>query len=315
MLKYIFVRITALVITLFIIVTVAFMVIRLMPDSVYDDPTLPNEIQEILNAKYHLDEPIIHQYYYFLEGIVKEGDWGTSLLIRPKVPVFEVLKDKIPISLTINLAALAVAIPIGIIAGIIAAINKNGMLDHVISFAIVICISVPSFIYASLMQFFLAFKLNWFPIVYEPSAVGMAKVASLALPVMALSFGPIARVARYLRAELNETLNSEFMLLARTKGLTKFQSTVNHGLRNSFLPMANIIIPMFANIMGGSLVIETIFSVPGVGGLMIDSINSSDHPLTIAILLFYSFISLFTILIVDLSYGIIDPRVRVGGKK
>lgn len=315
MLRYILVRLTALCITLFIIVTVAFMVIRLMPDSVYDDPTLPSEIQEILNAKYHLDKPIVVQYFYFLEGIVTEGDWGTSLLIRPKVPVFEVLKDKIPISLSLNLSALAFAIPVGLLAGIIAAINKNGMVDHTISLAIVIFISVPSFIYASLMQYYLAFKLGWFPIVFEPSAVGFGKIMSMALPVMALSFGPIARVARYLRAELNETLNSEFMLLARTKGLSKFQSTLNHGLRNSFLPMANIIIPMFANIMGGSLVIETIFSVPGVGGLMIDAINSSDHPLTIAILLFYSFISLFTILIVDLSYGLIDPRIRVGGTR
>ncbi len=137
----------------------------------------------------------------------------------------------------------------------------------------------------------------------------------MVLPILALAFDPIARVARYLRAELSETMNSEFMLLAKTKGLTYAQSTIRHGLRNSMVPLANIIIPMFANVLGGSLVVETIFSIPGMGGLMVDSINSSDHFLTVAILVFYSLISLITILIVDLSYGIIDPRVRMGGKK
>ena len=110
-------------------------------------------------------------------------------------------------------------------------------------------------------------------------------------------------------------MNSEFMLLAKTKGLTYGQSTVRHGLRNSMVPLANIIIPMFANVLGGSLVVETIFSVPGMGGMMVDSINANDHMLTVAILVFYSMISLITVLIVDISYGIIDPRVRIGGKK
>lgn len=313
--KYIFQRIIALCITLLIITTIAFMVIRLMPGSVYDDPDLPPEVIELLNAKYHLDKPLIVQYGIFVKNVLVHWDWGTSIKMQPKVPVFDVLKSKIPISLSINIWSLLIAIPLGIMAGIIAAINKNGLIDHVISFLVVICISVPSFIFASLLQYYLAFKQGWFPIIYEPSAAGIGKYLSMILPIMALSFGPIARVARYLRAELTETLNSDFMLLARTKGLTQFQSTVRHALRNSFLPLANIVIPMFTNILGGSLVIESIFSIPGIGGLMIQSINSSDHPLTIAILLFYSFISLLTILIVDLSYGIIDPRVRVGGRK
>ena len=135
------------------------------------------------------------------------------------------------------------------------------------------------------------------------------------MPILALAFDPIARVARYLRAELAETMNSEFMLLAKTKGLTYAQSTVRHGLRNSMVPMMNIIIPMFANVLGGSLVVESIFSVPGMGGLMVDSINASDHMLTVSILVFYAMISLITVLIVDISYGIVDPRVRMGGKK
>ena len=154
-----------------------------------------------------------------------------------------------------------------------------------------------------------------FPIIYNVSAKGLLRWQSMFMPILALAFDPIARVARYLRAELAETMNSEFMLLAKTKGLTYAQSTVRHGLRNSMVPMMNIIIPMFANVLGGSLVVESIFSVPGMGGLMVDSINASDHMLTVAILVFYAMISLITVLIVDISYGIVDPRVRMGGKK
>ena len=126
--------------------------------------------------------------------------------------------------------------------------------------------------------------------------------------------GPIATVTRYLRGELIENLGSDYMLLARTKGLSKFQATMRHAFRNSCVPLANIIIPMFTGILGGSLVVERIFSVPGVGGIMIDAVNSSDHSLSLAVLLFYSIVSLATILVVDISYGIIDPRIRIGGR-
>ena len=134
------------------------------------------------------------------------------------------------------------------------------------------------------------------------------------LPILALSFGSIAGVARYTRAELTEALNSEYMLLAKSKGLSQVQATVRHALRNSFIPLANIIIPMFLQIMGGSLVIERIFSIPGMGNIMVDAINAYDFPLAIGVLFWFSLLSLVTILIVDLSYGIIDPRIRLGGR-
>lgn len=316
MIRYITERIIAMLITLFIIISIAFVVVRLMPGSVYEmGGDLSQTVIDALNAKYHFDEPIIKQYGYFLENIVMHWDWGTSAKIRPNVPVFEILKDRIPITLQLNLIALFGALPIGMAAGILAAIRKNTFVDHAVSFMVVIFISIPSFVFATGLQYFLGFKMGGFPIIYDVSATGMAKYMSMFLPILALSFDPIARVARYLRAELAETMNSEFMLLAKTKGLTYAQSTVRHGLRNSMLPLANIIIPMFANVLGGSLVVENIFAVPGMGGLMVDSINASDHMLTVAILVFYSIISLITVLVVDISYGIIDPRVRMGGKK
>lgn len=316
MFRYIVDRIVAMALTLFIIVSIAFMVVRLMPGSVYEmGGDLSQTVIDALNAKYHFNEPIIKQYGYFLENIFLHWDWGTSAKMRPSVPVFEILRDRIPITLQINLVSLFASLPVGMAAGILAAIKKNTIIDHLVSLMVVLFISIPSFVFAAALQYFLGFKIGSFPIIYEVSAKGLLRWQSMFLPILALSFDPIARVARYLRAELAETMNSEFMLLAKTKGLTYAQSTIRHGLRNSMVPLANIIIPMFANVLGGSLVVENIFSVPGMGGMMVDSINASDHMLTVAILVFYSMISLITVLIVDISYGIIDPRVRMGGKK
>jgi oligopeptide transport system permease protein len=304
-----------MVITLFIIITIGFMVIRLMPGSMYaDDADMTAAQMEILRAKYHLDKPIPVQYGIFLRDLVLKGDWGTSIKMYIGVPVFDVLKMKIPVSMSNNLFSLLISLPIGVLLGIIAAVRKNSIVDYTTSFMVVIFISVPSFIFATLLQYYAAFRSGWFPIIYEASATGFAKLHSLTLPIIALSLGPIARVTRYLRAELAETINSDFMLLARTKGLTEAQAILRHGIRNSLVPLANVVIPMFTHIMSGSMVIERIFSIPGMGGLMVSSINNTDYPLTLAVLIFYSVVSLVTVLVVDLAYGVIDPRIRIGGR-
>lgn len=313
--KYILQRFLAALVTLFIILTLSFFVVRLMPGSVYDDPNLSADVVAVLEERAHLDKPIYIQYFYFLKGVLLENDWGTSVKIAPGVPAFQVLLSKIPVSLIINFASLLMAIPIGIAAGILAALKRNGAVDTGISMAVILGISIPSFVFATLLQYFMAYKLGAFPILYEPSAGFGGKALSLVLPTIALSLGPIATITRYLRGELIEVLNSEFMVLARTKGLTSYQATVRHSLRNAAVPLMNIILPMFANVLGGSLVIERMFSIPGVGGLMIQAINANDHSLTVATLIFYALISILTVLVVDLSYGIIDPRVRLGGGK
>ena len=316
MLKYTMQRILAMALTLFIIITLGFMVIRLMPGGMYDDEYEMTQSQrDALTAKYNLDKPIPVQYFLFLKGLVTQGDWGTSLKLSINVPVWNVIKDKIPITLYSNFFSLLISLPLGMLFGILAALRKNSLLDYAVSLAVVLCISIPSFVFATLLQYFVAFKGGMFSIIYNAKATGLSRFSSLFLPILALSFSPIARVTRYLRAELSETVNSDFMLLARTKGLTEARATLRHGIRNSLLPLANIIIPMFTHIMSGSMVVETIFSIPGMGGLMVESINAPDYPVTLAVLIFYSIISLVTTLVVDLSYGIIDPRIRMGGKK
>lgn len=316
MFKYILGRIGAMLLTLFLVMTLSFWVIRLMPMSIFENPEVSPEIQAQLEAEMHLDKPMVVQYYYFIEGIVTRGDFGTSVKVRPGLDVFQILAVRIPPTVVLNVFSLLISLPLGILVGTAAALKRNRMTDNILSFLIVICISVPSFVFASLMQYCLTYAWPIFPTLYNSQATNFgAQLYSMVLPIIALALNPIASIGRYLRGELIETLSSEYLLLARTKGLTRTEATVFHAFRNSLVPIANTIIPMITGIMGGSLVVEKMFAVPGMGGLLIDSILAGDHFLTVALLIFYSAISLVTILIVDISYGIIDPRIRVGGGK
>ena len=258
-------------------------------------------------------DPIPVQLFYFIEGIVTELDFGTSVKIKPGVGVFSIIADRIPPTVALNFLSLFISIPLGLIAGTAAALKRNTWVDTVISFMIVLFISIPSFVFASLMQYCLTYMWPIFPTLYDATGGIWVQLYSMILPILALALGPIATIGRYLRGELIENLGSEYLLLARTKGLSRTQATVRHAFRNSLVPISNTLIGLLTGIMGGSLVIEKMFAVPGMGGQLVDSIMAGDHFLTVALLIFYSAISLVTILIVDLSYGIIDPRIRVGG--
>lgn len=304
-----------MVLTLFIIITISFFAIRLIPGDVLGEGANP-ELRAAMRARYHLDRPLIEQYAIFIRNFLS-FDFGESINLYPRRPVFEIISEKVPLTLVLNIFSLILTIPIGIACGIAAALKKNTLTDHLISTMVVFNVSVPSFVFASLLQYFLAFKLGWFPILLDLKAAFMspAQLWSMVLPVLALSFGGIATITRYMRAELFEALGSEYMLLARAKGLTQLQATVRHALRNSFIPLCNVIVPMFMSVLSGSMVVETIFNIPGLGSLMTGSISTSDYYLTIAILFIYSLINLTSVLVVDLSYGIVDPRIRIGGGK
>ena len=303
-----------MVLTLFIIITISFFAIRLIPGDVLGEGANP-ELRAAMRARYHLDKPLIEQYVIFIKNFLS-FDFGESINLYPRRPVFDVIAEKVPLTLVLNIFSLIITIPTGIACGIAAAL-KNTLTDHAISTMVVFNVSVPSFVFASLLQYFLAYKLGWFPILLDLKAPFMsgAQLWSMVLPVLALSFGGIATITRYMRAELFEALSSEYMLLARAKGLTQLQATVRHALRNSFIPLCNVIVPMFMSVLSGSMVVETIFNIPGLGSLMTGSISTSDYYLTIAILFVYSLINLTSVLVVDLSYGIVDPRIRIGGGK
>ena len=314
--KYVLQRIGAMLITLFFVMSLSFMVIRLMPMSLFENPEVPKEIQEKLEDKFHLNDPLPVQYFYFMEGIITGLDFGISVKLRPGLDVWGIIVSRLPPTMLINFISLFISIPLGLIFGIIAALKRNTWIDTVISVFVILFISVPSFVFASLLQYVLTFIFPIFPTLYESTATTFGQMMhSLTLPIVALSLSPIATLTRYLRGELIENISSEYILLARTKGLTRAQAIVRHAFRNSMMPITSTLVSLITGIMGGSLVVESMFAIPGTGGMLVKSIFAGDHFLTVAILIFYSAISLTTILVVDLSYSLIDPRVRVGGGK
>lgn len=318
--KYILKRIGLLLFTLFVIVTISFFLIRLLPQEMPNDVQLANLIKARWEALGY-NEPIIVQYGIYLRNIFTEFDFGTSWKIALTTPALDVMTERILPTVIVNLYALIFSIPIGIGLGIYAAIKKNKWQDHFISTLVIICVSVPSYVYAFLVQYFLYFKWRLVPtnVMYSLADAGgsyftFKMFQSLILPVLALSFGEIAGLTRFTRAELTETLTSDYMLLARTKGLTRGQATTRHALKNAMVPIFPMLIASFIGILGGSLIIEQIFSIPGIGALYLLSINLLDYDIFMLMTIFYTLIGLLAGIVVDISYGFIDPRIKMGKK-
>ncbi|MBR1955049.1 MAG: ABC transporter permease [Clostridia bacterium] len=253
-------------------------------------------------------------------GIIR-GEFGAcETQIAFGRDVWKVFVEKVPFTVSLNLWSILVSIPLGIALGIYAALKKNKWQDHVISTAVMVCVSVPSFIYAFLVQyaFFKLQKGSALPIaIAVDGAWSWTFIKSIIPAILSMSFGSIAGFARYTRAELTEVLTSEFMLLARTKGLSKAQAVVRHALKNAMVVIFPMIMGEFISIMSGSLIIEQLFSIPGVGKLYMSSVQASptpDYNFFMLLTGFYTLIGLTAGIVVDISYGIIDPRIRMGAR-
>ncbi len=316
MLKYIAKRLVLLLMTLFVILSLCFILIKLLPlPPVSGTEATIQRVEAIRQARGYY-EPLPKQFFLFWKRILFEFDWGLGENMYPVQSVVSIIGEKLPATVMVNLYSLLISIPIGLLLGIFAAIKKNKWQDHVISVVVMLFISVPSFVYAFLVQYLFCYKLQWFPLLAETGKnwLSPSMVWSLMPAILSLAFGTIAGLTRYTRAELAEVLTSEFMLLARTKGLTRRQATLRHALRNSMVPIFPMILGEFIGILGGSLIIESIFSIPGIGALYVQSINSLDYNFFMAISAFYTSIGLVAGIIIDLSYGFIDPRIRMGVK-
>jgi oligopeptide transport system permease protein len=253
-----------------------------------------------------------------LKNVLTKWDWGFCTKVGPQfTPVTDYLADKFPATIAVNLYSILISVPLGVALGIYAALRKNKWQDQVVSVGVMILISVPSYVYAFIVQYFLGYKLGWFPLVVNTGTNWFSwnMFHSMALPIMALAFGTLAGLTRFTRAELTETLTSDYMLLARTKGLTKGQATVRHALRNAMVPILPMIIGEFIAILTGSLIIERIFAIPGIGAVYVRAINNLDYNVFMTVSIFYTVLSLGSGILIDLSYGFIDPRIRIGGGK
>lgn len=333
MFKYVMKRLGLMIFTFSIIFVMSFVLIKLLPIPVNigagQDPEIVygilegrgwiTNVQKGTNNLYTYDRvPILIQLGTYVKRIFLEGDFGVVTTYGEYInqPVWKVFVEHLPPTILLNIYSSLIGVPIGLGLGIFAALRKNHWQDHVISTAVVLFISVPSYVYAFLVQYVLCYRTGLFPL----TAASRQEVALLSLPmlrsmfpaILSLAFGTIAALTRFSRAELADAMTEDYMLLARTKGLTRGQMIRRHALRNAMVPIFPMILGEFVGILGGSLIIEGIFSIPGVGSLYTTAITVRDYNFFMALTFFYTLIGLLSSLMVDISYGITDPRIQMG---
>ncbi|MBQ8509641.1 MAG: ABC transporter permease [Clostridia bacterium] len=317
MVKYVAQRVLLMLMTLLIITFMCFVLVRMLPPAELPLNDTHTQVIEARREAQGYNKPYLVQFGIFLKNVLTRFDWGVSDKLYLGQDVAEIFISKLPATMVVNLYSIILSIPVGIALGICAALKKNTWIDHTISTLTMVCISVPSFVYAFIIQYILSYKLGWLPFLMKAGTdyFSWDMFVSMLPPILSLSLGVIAGFTRTTRAELTEVLTSEFMLLARTKGLTKMQATVRHAMKNCMVVVLPSIFGEFIGIMSGALIIEKIFAVPGVGNLYINSINGRDYPMFMMLTVFYTTVSLLAAIVVDISYGFIDPRIRMGSKK
>lgn len=303
MIKYILKRLGLLLLTLFLIVTLTFFMMQVMPGTPFSNPKLTPDQLGILKHAYGLDKPLWQQYFIYV-GHMFTGNFGTSFVYTNQ-PVITMIAQRLPVSMQLGVQALILGTILGAFMGKASARRKNGILDGIFGFVSVLGISVPSFVIGTLILLYLGFNLNLFPI------SGWGTFSQTIMPTIALSFAPMAVVTRFVRSEMIESLSSDYILLARAKGLSEKEVVNKHALRNSLIPMLTLIGPMAANLLTGSVLIEKIFSIPGIGSQFVDSIPAKDFPVIMATTIVYAVILMLFILVTDILTAIVDPRVRL----
>ena len=298
MFRYIMKRIGYMFITLFIVISVVFFLVRLLPGTPFNEEKLNAEQIAQLQAQYGLDDPVPVQYVRYLTGVF-QGKLGIKLRIGP--------------SAMLGTQALVLGSVVGLILGIVAALNRNSIWDYLCTILCVLGVSVPSFVVAATLQLYLGAKFRLFPITWGVPLGSDFRYIWTILPSIALSFFTIANVARFTRTELVEVLNSEYIITAKAKGLSKSTVILKHALRNALIPVITVLGPLAAGLLTGSLVVEKVFAVPGIGDLLVNAINTNDLFIISGVAIIYSAFYITVILIVDVLYGVIDPRIRLAG--
>lgn len=346
--KYSLKRIALMLVSTFIILTLTFFLIKMLPDPPMTG-TAPNQYAFCMDqvskgyyiffnqpqegygnmifsftsssggattTVYFYRRPILEQYGAWLTNIFTKWEWGSSTSIEEGSDAIYIIASRLQPTVLINIFALIVSLPLGFLFGIIAALKKNKMTDNIISTIVMVFISVPSFVVILLLMLWLAFGAHVLPPSWPSAKDAPVSEYALAMviPVLSLSFGTIATFTRYTRAELCEVMSSDFLLLAKTKGLSKTQCIMRHALRNSLVPIVPMVIGQFIGILSGSVVLEQLYNIQGIGRLFVESISRQDYNVLLVDMAIFTLISLGAGLLVDLSYGIVDPRIRMGAK-
>lgn len=306
--KYIIKRFFMMLVTIFIIATLTFFLMHAVPGSPLESDRNTNEtVQANLERFYKLDQPMHIQYLSYMQSIVT-FDFGPSIK-DPNRTVNELLARGFPVSFELGMITILVAVISGIILGTMAALRHNKMIDYAAMAFAVIGISIPNFVLATVLIQQLAVNVNLFPPATWTSPMHMV------LPVLALATGPMAIIARLTRSSMLEVLTQDYIKMARAKGIKPMRIVLRHALRNALMPVVTIMGTLLAGILTGTFVIEKIFAIPGMGKYFVDSINNRDYPVIMGTTVFYSAFLIFMLFLVDIVYGILDPRIKLHKKE
>ncbi|MDM5246861.1 ABC transporter permease [Lysinibacillus sp. G4S2] len=308
MIKYILKRLMYILLALFVIVSATFFLLRLAPGNPFaSERNFPPQIEEKLNETYGLNNPWYIQYKDYLIDAAT-FNFGESMKYKAR-STNDMIAEGFPVSLTLGIEAMLLAIGFGVLIGVVAALYHNKFPDYLATTFAVLGISVPSFILAGLMQYFLAYKLELFPI------SGWKGFSYSILPALAIAFSHMGFIAKLTRSSMLEQNNSDYVKMARAKGLGKWTIVFRHTLRNALLPVVTYLGPLTAGVVTGSFIVEQIFAIPGLGKHFVQSITNRDYTVVMGTTVFFSIILLFAVLIVDILYSVIDPRIKLKGAK
>lgn len=303
MAKYILKRILYAIITIWLIATITFLLMKILPGSPFQSDKLTPDMRAALESKYGLDLPIFQQYTKYITNIAK-GDLGISYRYVGR-SVQKSIADAFPKSFALGWRAMIFATVFGLSFGVIAALKHQKTLDYVVIFISIIGVSVPTIVMGPLLAYFFGVKLGWLPV-----TVKEGNQLSMLLPSLTLGLGTLAFVARLMRTTTLEVLGSDYIVTAKAKGLSTAEIVWKHVIRNSIMPVVTVLGPTFAAIITGSIVIESVFAVGGLGGFFVSTILSQDYSMIMGITLFYAILIVLSVLIVDIAYGFIDPRLK-----
>ena len=304
--KYTLKRVLTAIFTLLVILLVLFILMQLMPGSPFNDEKLNADQRAALYTKYGLDQPVVGQFFRYVGNMLR-GDMGVSYNISKNTPISQLIQTRLPISIGIGGLAVTIGAVAGLLLGLLAALKHDTIWDSLATVLSVIGVSVPSYVFALALSYTFGFRLSWFPMLFSAKDV----FGSSVLPSISLSMFTMASIARFTRSEMLEVMGSEYMLLAESKGLSGPTLIIRHALRNALIPIITVLAPLIVDLMTGSLVVEKIFAIPGVGSLLVSAIQSNDYNVVIALSFIYSALYIVIMLVVDILYGIIDPRIRL----
>lgn len=306
-LRFVCRRLIYMVTTLWVIITITFLLMSFLPGTPYNNQDKLTAVQlQVLNQKYGLDQPLWQRYLTYLSNIL-HGDFGISLQFSDQ-QVTTLLGSRMGVSMQLGFQAIVFGTVVGVILGTVAAMRHNTWIDTFCSLFAILGRSAPNFVVAVLLQFVFAVALGLLPI-----GLWNEGFRSSILPTLALSISPMADSARFIRTEMLEVLNSDYIELARAKGMSELRLVLTHGLRNALIPLITIIGPITVSLMTGSLVVENIFAIPGIGEQFTKSVLTNDYYTIMAMTILFSAMLVLIIFLTDVLYQIIDPRVRIGG--